>query len=81
MTLEDTRALSVDVATLRQWRDSSEHVELLDVRTAAEYEPGHIPAGFAQQLERQVPDVLSRLPYNRRSYSDIRAALDDLSGR
>lgn len=141
MTLEDTRTLSVDVATLRRWRDSSEHVEVLDVRTPAEYEAGHIPgsvnipwaqlppvcedvAGLAQRLERQVrlvagslvvggvlgsvrypptrffsgavggglvfaavtntcamANVLSRLPYNRRSQRDIRAAVDDLSGR
>lgn len=63
MTLEDTRALSVDVATLRQWRESGEPVELLDVRTAAEYEGGHIPGSVnipLGQLPAVCGDVASR---------------------
>lgn len=60
MTHEDTRVGSVDVAALRQMRDSSPTVPILDVRTRAEFETAHIPGSVNIPLA-QLPSVCAEI--------------------
>lgn len=56
MTLQDTRIRRVDPTTLRRWREEDPSVRVLDVRTRAEYELGHIPGAVNIPLA-QLTDV------------------------
>lgn len=56
MTLQDTRTRRVDPTTLRRWREEDPSLRVLDVRTRAEYEFGHIPGAVNIPLQ-QLQDV------------------------
>lgn len=67
MTLQDTRIRRVDPTTLRQWREDDPSVRILDVRTRAEYEFGHIPGAVNIPLAQltHVCSVVAQRPAGR----------------
>lgn len=63
MTITDTRPGPLDVSTLRDWLSGDSPAQVLDVRTAAEFEVGHIPGSVnipLSQLPRVCGDLSSR---------------------
>ena len=46
---------TIDPSTLRRWREQGASVRLLDVRTASEFETGHIPGSVNVPVDRLKP--------------------------
>jgi rhodanese-related sulfurtransferase len=66
MTSADTLPRRLDVSTLREWLSGDAPAQVLDVRTAAEFEVGHVPGSVNIPLS-QLPRVCQDLAGSGRS--------------
>ncbi len=60
MTIADTQPRRLDIKTLREWLADDAPAQVLDVRTAAEFEVGHVPGSVNIPLS-QLPRVCQDL--------------------
>jgi rhodanese-related sulfurtransferase len=63
MTITESRSGGLEVSSLREWLAADSPAQVLDVRTAAEFEAGHIPGSInipLSQLPRVCSDLASR---------------------